>query len=306
MAANNNNNNSKKDLIVTHNLEDVPLDLNQIITRLKSAPANSLTLSLEDELRLLKELTEFELGCFILKNRGFNGHWAAHLYRHYLAKKAVDHPLENWLIFKCPAVTSTCERFKIFQEKIKKHAKSGSTLLSIPCGLMDDLLTIDFSHLKDLRLVGADLDKNAIIEAKNNAIQNKKEKITVFIEKNAWKLDEIEEYDIITSNGLNVYVLDENSVKQLWREYHRALKPEGILITSFLSETPFMTKNSSWKNYEEEDLKLFNAVLTDIVAGKWFYIKEETIRKQLENVGFTIIEIVYDPQGVWGTIVAKK
>ena len=72
------------------------------------------TFSVDENLKMLEEVSEFELGRFLLKNKGLNGYWTAYIILHALHKKDLS-PLEEWIIHKAPAVKATRERFHIFQ-----------------------------------------------------------------------------------------------------------------------------------------------------------------------------------------------
>lgn len=56
-------------------------------------------------------------------------------------------------------------------------------LASIPCGLMEDLLSIDYGKLENIRLIGVDLGTEFIILGEYNAKKYNKEKCALFIKK---------------------------------------------------------------------------------------------------------------------------
>ena len=68
---------------------------------------------------------------------------------------------------------------------------------------MNDLLTLDYSGVRNVTLATIDLYEDYIQLAKKNAEEYKFHN-TQFIRNNAWDLGITEEYDIITSNGLNI------------------------------------------------------------------------------------------------------
>src|SRR5260363_143293 len=86
-----------------------------------------LWLPLQETLDLLEALTQFELGRFLLHNQGLNGYWTSVIIR---------------------------ERFSKLQKQLCSFIKPHACLASIPCGLMDDLLLLDYSDLKDIQLTG--------------------------------------------------------------------------------------------------------------------------------------------------------
>jgi chemotaxis methyl-accepting protein methylase len=43
-------------------------------------------------------------------------------------------------------------------------------------------------------------------------------------------MDAVEEFDLISSNGLNIYVKDKEQVIALYQKFFDALKPGGTLV----------------------------------------------------------------------------
>ena len=101
-------------MLISHPLETCT-QTQHIVERLKHATV--LSLPLDDELELLHQLNEFELGRFLLSHRGLNGYWTAYIILHAKLQKEL-HPLEDWLIHCAPGILATQERFEIFQEKL--------------------------------------------------------------------------------------------------------------------------------------------------------------------------------------------
>ena len=291
------------DHLITHNKTESS-DVLSHQERLKSA--TNLTLPLREELALLEQMNEFELGRYLLNNRGINGYWTAYWLIHGPQKK-LEHPLEDWLINRAPYFMGSRERFKIFAKQTQQRIKDNMKIASIPCGLMDNLLRLDYSGIKNISIVGIDLDEDSLTLAKENAKLLGNEKIASFIKSSAWNLNKPDEFDIITSNGLNFYEQDDEKVVKLYTEFYKALKPTGILITSFLTPSPALSKASSWKNVNPEDALKQKAIFFDIIDARFSAFRTEAqTRKQLEEAGFHIVEVIYDSQGVFPTIVARK
>ncbi len=268
--------------------------------------SHNLTLPLEVELELLRQLTEFKLGRFLIQNKGLNGY-----FTHYIISGNHDHvlpdSLEYWVLNSAPAVKATQERFAIFQAEIQRRLGAEMKLASVPCGLMDDLLTLDYSGAQGVNLVGVDIDHKSLELAQRN-IDRLTPPVTAKLElKNAWSLDSLNQFDLITSNGLNIYEPSEERVTALYRKFYEALRPGGYLVTSFLTPPPILNPNSTWKNYELTDVIKQKAIFSDILQVKWQVFRtEEQSRMQLEGAGFSIIDVIYDSQGMFPTIIAKS
>ncbi|WP_459583026.1 SAM-dependent methyltransferase [Dickeya oryzae] len=103
---------------------------------------------------------------------------------------------------------------------------------------MGDLLLLDYSHHQNVRLIGVDLDYQALEAADSLARQQHCDNHITLLQSDAWSLQLPEPVDILTSNGLNVYEQDDERVTNLYRAFNHALKPGGILITSFFDTAP--------------------------------------------------------------------
>lgn len=250
------------------------------------------------QLELLDLLSSFDFGRFLVERGGLNGYWTQYAISSYGKS---NHVLESFLLDKAPVVLATRERFYIFKKELQKRLFDGISIASVPCGLMCDLLELDYSNISNFSLTGIDLDPESIKYAKQLA--NEKLVHCQFFEKNAWDLNIKEQFDVITSNGLNIYELGDEKVISLYEEFFTALKPGGFLITSFLT-TP-----SEWdrSKINPEDALLQKVIFADVLDCKWQALRsEEKTKAQLQKVGFTEIEINYDRAHLFPTVIAKK
>ncbi|MCP4923845.1 MAG: class I SAM-dependent methyltransferase [bacterium] len=267
--------------------------------------AKDLVLPLEEELDLLDQLTKFELGRFLLQNRGLNGYWISYIILHGPKKKRLS-PLENWFVHQAPVAKSTQERFKIFQQKLQGLLREEVTLMSLPCGTMEDLFRLNYNRVSSFHLIGVDLDETSLELAEENALDFGFSNVEL-IHRDAWQLGLHETCDVLVSNGLNIYEADDLRVVDLYRQFYNALKPGGVLITSFFTPPPALSKDSLWKDYDADDLKKQKAILGDILQVRWQTFRTEAqTRAQLEEAGFEVREIIYDSQGMFPTVVAEK
>lgn len=270
------------------------LDLEKIKERVQNS--QDLVMPIEQELQLLEQLTKFELGKWLLENKGLNGFWTAYLILHAPKEKNLSE-LEYFMVHEAPVVCATRERFGIFQKQLNKYLQSGMVVASVPCGLMDDLLLL---QIESLTLYGLDLDENSLQLAKENAV--KFGKSATFAKANAWELSAYQErFNVITSNGLNIYEPNDDKVIDLYQQFNNALVKGGILITSFL------TPPAVWKNTDAAKLKKQLAIFKDIIGAKWQSFRTENVTKsQLAKAGFEVVEIIYDKQHMFPTVVARK
>ena len=172
---------------------------------------------------------------------------------------------------------------------------------------MKDLLFVDYNGIADVQLVGFDIDQQSLKTAELNASKCPPEVVALFSQKDAWDLAVSEEYDLITSNGLNIYESDEEKVILLYKEFYKALRSAGVLIVSFMTPPPILSAESPWKDFDLEAVIKQKAISVDILQGKWqSYRTEAQTRQHLEAAGFKISDVIYDLQGMFPTVIAEK
>lgn len=280
-----------------------PVQVEQIKERIQKI--SNPVLPHEVELDLVDQLNQFPLGQFLLTNKGLNGYWTAYVILHGLKSQDL-HPLEKWLINCAPGFIATQQRFRIFQKELQGLIFNGCHLASIPCGLMDDLLRLDYSMCNEYHLTGIDLDPESIKSAAQNA-KNLNIQSVSFLQKNAWNMGLNSEFDVITSNGLNIYEQDNNNVINLYKQFYAALKSTGHLVTSFITPPPSPVASSNWKLKNPDDSIKQLAIFSDILQAGWqCYRTEDESREQLQAAGFKIKKVIYDSQNIFPTILAEK
>jgi len=305
----------KEENLISHfqSHENIEATISQISKRIKS-DGDKLHVSVNDQLELLIQMSQFALGRFLLQNQGLNGYWTHYILTYPWTLNKFDTnesltKLEQFLLERAPTLLATQQRFKIFLEENQKSVEDNAKLACIPSGSMGELLYLNLSGKDNLHLIGIDYDVHALEEAKSLAEKQNLSKITSVLHADAWNLTIENEYDLISSNGLNIYEPNSEKVKDLYRQFHKALKPRGKLVTSFLTYPPTLTKDCEWNLNEinKNDLLLQRIIFMDILNAKWqsFRSTKET-REQLESVGFKTISFLYDEARLFSTVVAEK
>ncbi len=254
-------------------------------------------------------LGKFQLGQFLLNNLGLNGYWTSYILLHpdqgRRSRKSSDgsplSELESWMLDQCPIFLATQERFRIFKKLTQPLLCSSMSLASIPCGLMDDLFSLDYSNLGNVHITGVDLDRESLAHAERNFHDFNLPVSAIFELKDAWELDFNERWDLITSNGLNIYVQDDQKCTNLYKGFSVSLRNKGFLVMSFI------TPSSTWIPKNTDDLAFQEFLFTEVVPVKWQCVRTEaTTTAQLEEAGFEIISIEYDSQRMFPAILARK
>lgn len=279
---------------------------NQCRTRLINEGEKSLS-TLKEQLDILDQLAEFPLGRFIIENKGLNGYWTDFTIRP--PQKAAFTPLEKFYLEKAPSTLATREAFQISHAIMQENLRNGITIASLPCGVMANILTLDFSEIKKIRLVGIDLDFEVLVYANKLAEERKLQSNLELLQHDAWKLEAESEYDMISSHGLNLYLNNEEELISLYTKCCKALKAGGLYVSSFLTPSPFDSADSPWDmtKVNEEDLRYQRVIFNDVAKVKWrnFYTYDQ-IADQLTKAGFSDIEFVPDSARIRPVIVARK
>jgi SAM-dependent methyltransferase len=270
-----------------------------------------------EQLDLLDQLIEFPFGRFLLEHRGWNGYWTDFVMEHPErgrengtapdGRRLTD--LERQLLDTFPTVLATQERSRHFATIIQEHLVDGAVLASIPCGLMRDLLGRNFDGLSDVRLVGIDIDRESLSEARHLAKQYGQSVSATFLQKDAWEIGLHDEFDLIASNGLNIYEPDNGRVTDLYRCFFTALRPGGVLVTSFLTPPPAIDPASEWNMtaIDPKALRLQRLIFVDIVGATFqCYRNSSVTNTQLREAGFWVCDVIWDQARMFPTVVARK
>lgn len=303
---------------LSHNPNSNALEeaIESIRTRIRAA-GDKPHASMAKQLQILEELAGFEFGRFLLQNNGWNGYWTHHILTHPEKgrKTGLEHDgkpltkMESFMLNEMPAVLATQERYGHFLAQNQQAVRSGAVLTCIPCGLMGELLYLDYSDVENFRLVGIDIDKDALTGAKTLAQSLKLDQNVELLEKDAWNLGIKDEFDLLSSNGLNVYEPDIDKLTELYRQFYLALKPGGKLVTSFLTYSPFNSEKSEWDmtKINPEALLIQRIIFSDVLTPKWAsFCSSPEMHQQLASVGFKSIRIIPDRAMLFPTVVAIK
>ncbi len=263
---------------------------------------------------LVDEFVKFPLGQHILLTGGANGIWTDYLICYPWAQTDVAskmlnlNRMEYFLIFESLSVVAQRELFLSSQKEAQKHVKEGCRLLSLPCGVMRDLLTLDFSKVQDYTLIGIDLDPESLNAAKALANELSISNIEL-IQDNAWEFVLDTPVDFINSIGLNVYVKDRKRVIALYRQFYQALKPGGTLFTGVLTYPPEREKTSDWimGNIPLHHCEM-EKILADDILDLHFenYRTMDEIKEDFIEAGFSKVEIIPDRCCIFPAVIATK
>lgn len=289
--------------------------INKITTKIRERGDLSYV-TVARQLELVELLSQFDFGRFLLQYRGLNGYWTHYIVTHPSIQKVLLlnnqskqwNELEAFILNEAPWTLATQQRFEIFKIEIQKRLFNGINLASIPCGLMADLLDLDFSQIDNFSLTGVDLDAEAITQARLLAAKRGLVKYCQFYQKDAWNLQCFESFDLVVSNGLSIYEPDNEKVIVLYNQIFRNLKSGGSLITSFLTPPPALGSKTEWNlaAINQKNILLQRILFLDILESSWqVFRSEDDVKNQLYKAGFSQIEVIYDIAHIFPTIIAQ-
>ncbi|MFA0947258.1 SAM-dependent methyltransferase [Xanthomonas fragariae] len=290
--------------------QDYAALLESIKARLREA-GDLADATVDQQIRLLEELSAFELGRFLIANRGLNAYWTHQLvtYRPGTLPQGSVPDLEYTIFEKLPAVLATRERFGIFRQQLQALLRPGLALASVPCGWMGELLLLDYAQHPDTTLIGIDLDPLALDGAAQLAAERGLAERLSLHRADAWAPGLKASVDVLTSNGLNIYEPDDARVTELYRGFFEMLKPGGSLVTSFLTPPSALSDQSPWTStqIDQETLSLQHLIFVRLINAKWsaFRTHAQTLQ-QLEDAGFSDIRFIDDRTCMFPTVIAQK
>ncbi|MBK2124314.1 SAM-dependent methyltransferase [Fangia hongkongensis] len=264
-------------------------------------------------LDIFNELKESALGKFLIEHRGLNAYWTDVMVNYPLYQSGEKEELDRYdqlLLENFPTAKATQERFgffkKVVQDEIDKEALN---ILAAPCGLLPEFFDIRYPSNAAIKIDALDLDRKVKAEISKKYHHHVLEKAYQFIEQDIFSFAVKDKYDLVVSNGLNIYIQSADKVKELYQIFHTAMKDEGVLLTSFLTPPPIFSAESPWdmNEIDFEWLMKQKTVFKDILDVAWnCYMTEGEFIALLKDVGFSNIQVIWDKQRIFPTVVAKK
>ena len=269
---------------------------------------------LSEKLSILEELKKFALGQFLIANQGINGIWSHYIsyeYPRLSESQKPQNPMERMLI----EIIGSDLRIRLelvkelLQKELDENRRDRISLLSVPCGVMADLSTLDFSRIEEYSLFGVDLDPDVLKKAKEFNENYALGSHTTFDCKDAWNLELDSQFDVIVCLGLNIYVKEMERLLGLYSSLRKTLKPGGKLMLSFPTPEPMHDPHTErhFKGLNPDAVRLRRIIFYEIVEigfGKAFSSLETT--NQLKKVGFQKVEIKHSPNNSPNIAIATK
>ncbi|MFN9000468.1 MAG: class I SAM-dependent methyltransferase [Holosporales bacterium] len=266
--------------------------------------------TVSEQLEILNQVPDSSFGREIFLRAGITGVMTQRMCLHPVTPQNEPlSPLDDFLLNHAPSVKATQQRFQIFKKLLQEEVRENVVMASCPCGTMDDLLGLDFTGINAYQLVGIDLAADSLDLAADNARQHQQQYHTEFMQQDAWHMDVENTFDVITSNGLNIYEPNNERVIDLYRAFYKALKPGGVLITSFLTPPPSAAGESPWKmaRIDSENLRRQRIFMADLTQVQFMNFRSyEQTETQLFQAGFSDLIFHEDEANMFPTVIARK
>lgn len=308
-----------KKILLSHKLDcgDFTEAVKKILTKIKSTLNPYVSLNRQYE--ILNDLLSFDLGKFLICNQGLDGYWTHYILnyslRNTLGKKYClrDYDdlsvTEKFILSQAPGVLASQQRLLKFIKYNQETVRDNACLASIPSGVSSELLYLDYSRVKNVKLVAVDFDKKSLDYTKILADKIKFKQTLDLLNQNAWSLEFKNCFDLISSSGLTIYEPDDMKILEIYRKFFVALKKGGRLVTSFLTFPPTNKESTEWvtKKSDLRALIMQQVIFSDILAMKWeCYRTSKKTLELLKKAGYSDIKIDYDEAHIFPTVVATK
>lgn len=188
-------------------------------------------------LRILEQLKEFELGRFLLVNRGLNGYWTDEILNRPVEsnrKEQYTNSLEEYLFEESPTFAARREAQRTIHNEVSPKLRPGSTVASFPSGLMSEVLLAKTERFSGVEVFAIDLDAENFALIRERYGDRLVGNTFHMLQMDARHLDFCDHFDLICSTGLTFYMSSDDEVQQLLNRFYVALKPKGgKLVTTF-------------------------------------------------------------------------
>ncbi|EWM49066.1 SAM-dependent methyltransferase [Bordetella holmesii] len=256
------------------------------------------------QVALLRDVANCQLGEFLLTHGGLDAHWTDVVVGR---QPGTGEATERMLLQRLPAAAATRARFEIFTRQLQHALRPGMALVSLPCGTLTDLLSLDFSQARPARLIGIDIDDAALATAARRAAELGMD--VELRQEDAWRCRLDVAADIVVSHGLSIYEPDDDRVRELYRRCAAMLKPTGLLVTSFMTPPPSLSPDSPWRMdiLNPDDLMLQQVLFTRLLQPAWTGLRSHArTRALLQDAGLDEIVFHDDPAALFPTVTARR
>ena len=289
-------NNTHSNTIVSHqHFNDFTAGKQEILSRIASN---------KDLVAYFEKFSKTTFGKFMVINRGLNAYWTDVMVKFPIKKHPEFSTLELEIFKHFPVAKATQERFLIFKEICQKFIEEDNHILSAPCGLLPEFLPQGIQSSISSKIDSIDIDPDTLKQLTQKLDKNLKANIAI-IQEDIFSLKATDKYNLIVSNGLNIYLSDTDQVAELYQIFYDALKEDGLLVTSTL----IAPDGNEWAMDKIDPYWLGQQkmLFADILNVAWScHMGTEVFTTMLQDIGYRDITIIWDSQKMFPTVTAIK
>lgn len=297
-----------------HPSSDVEAVVNKLCERIQKE-GDHLGVTAQEQMDLVRQMAQCAVGRYLLLHRGLNAWWSRYFKVLYPEKYRAwgvgpdgkpFTPWERWYL-ESPLAQASQENWRWCRQKLQEQVSDYTTLASVPCGAFDDLLELDDTNHRNVCLVGMDIDPDALCLAQDNIHVYGMSGQAQLKQADAWDLGVRNQWNVLTSKGLAGYEPDPKRLLQLYQEFYRALKPEGIFITNlWLPPAERLRPQVPFTSKQQHDLKLLDVLMRHVLQMKWNSLSQRGLQELLQQAGFVDMDFLPGTSGLCMLVTAKK
>lgn len=264
---------------------------------------NHTSYTKEELLAFLEDIISFPLGRYLLEHKKLSGYWLDFLLSppsHYVSVNS----LEESFLWKFPSILGMRESVQNIKKIIEQNLQDGISIASFPCGLMSELLTLNYTRIKKFSLCGIDEDFQSIVLASELAEKNNLSSVVSFFQDHSLECTNL--FHVI----VNKVSLFDSQPERFYEHYYEKLYPKGLLLTYFSTFSPSFSSSSPWnpKSFKTHSSKLEEVIFQNVLGIRWENSCKtyDEVAENLNKFGFKNIEFIPSLSSTNVAVIAQK
>lgn len=264
-----------------------------------------------EQLSLLEQLSAFEFGRSLIRHQRLTRYWRHYILTYSLCQPQYDQlsPLHVEMLNHFPLINAIQQRHRIVLAQLQQRVQNNTRLLSLPCGLMEELAYLEYKHIEQIELVGVDRDDKALEQARGICQARRIYPFTALYNQDPWQLEKLGKFDAISSHSLILYEPNKTKIASFYQQCYNSLNKNGLFITSFLTPPPDLDMECEWdfRYLEAKYLRKQKILFSEVLQTKWqAYQKSVHLRDLLSQAGFQDIQFFYDEAKLFPVVVGQR
>lgn len=259
----------------------------------------------QNEAQLKAMLSKFELGQYLSQNKKINDKWLDYVLEFTdQSRQPQPSALEEFIIYDAPITQATQQRRSIFQQILQQQLRDNMHIASIASGLASALFKLDYSQAKNCHVSCFGYAEETPTLAKHKLQKHNKDISFDFKTTGFDKAELKHQFDLIESNGMNIYLRQTAELAELYQQLHTLLKSGGTLVISA------MTPENEWESDNSANFAarktLQKRIYNDTINVNWVNnVSTEESKELLLSAGFNSVKVYPDRYNMFPTFLAQ-